>query len=414
MLLRASVAVLMTLAPAVCSAGGPKDRPAPPEDNSPPAAKAGLSAPKAETTHVDPAHLAKAQRLINGGIGFLLSRPEADGGWSLGGGAQKPAATAMALKILLQHPDFDANSPEVKKGFQVLLGYRRKDGGFYEPTGGFENYTTSLAVMALVAARDPKFNGVIREAVGYLKGRQIVPGSESPDGEVIGQDHPFRGGVSYGDGGRPDGSNAGMWAEAMHEAGEPADSEAMQNVLAFFSRLQNRSESNPLPWAADGPNDGGFVYAPAAPGDKTKGESKAGPGPGGRGLRSYGSLTYMGFKTLLYAGLTRDDPRVRAAYGWIRKYWRLDSNPNMPQTQSFQGLYYYYHAFAKALRAWGEPVITDVGGRKHNWRHELIDALAKRVSRDGSWTNHADRWHEGSPVLVTCYSVLALQEALKK
>jgi len=316
----------------------------------------------------------------------------------------------------VQHPGFDTRSEPVRRGFDLLLKHRQKDGGFYEPGGGFENYTTSLAVMALAAAQDPQLNDQMQEAVAYLKGRQILPGSKTPAGEDVVEGHPFIGGVSYGqkEQGRPDGSNAGMWAEALHEAGVPADDPAMQRVAGFFTMLQNRSESNPLPWAAVGANDGGFVYAPALRDNLATGESKAGPGPGGRGLRSYGSLTYMGFKTLLYAGLTQDDPRVAAAYEWIRRYWRLDSNPNMPQTQSNEGLYYYYHAFAKALRAWGRPVITDAANVEHNWREELIDALAERVGPDGAWVNDRDRWHEGSPILVTCYSVLSLQEAMKK
>ena len=413
-LLGVIMATAIAAAPAGCSkredapdAPAPASRPAESSVTEPPATQPAVY------EHIDADHMARAQQLIDNGVRFLLAAREEDGGWSLGGGAVKPATTAMVLKALLQHRDFNTDSTVVRQGFDVLMSYRQPNGGFYEPRGGYENYTTSLAVMAMAAAQDSRFNEAMRDAVSYLKGIQIVPGTKTPEGQDIDEDHPFVGGVSYGKHGRPDGSNAGMFAEALHEAGVGADDPAMQNVLGFFLRLQNRSESNPLAWAAEGPNDGGFVYAPALRDDLSSGESKAGPGPGGRGLRSYGSLTYLGFKTLLHAGLDRDDPRVRAAYGWIRTYWRLDSNPNMPQTQSLQGLYYYYHAFAKALRAWSEPVITDTGGVKHNWRQELIDALGEQVRPDGSWVNPESRWEEASPVLVTCYAVLALQETLK-
>ncbi len=203
--------------------------------------------------------------------------------------------------------------------------------------------------------------------------------------------------------------------QALHDAGVPGDDPAMRRALVFLTRTQNRSESNRLAWATEGENDGGFVYAPALQKDITVGESKAGSaGPANRGLRSYGSMTYTGFKSMLYANVSRDDPRVRASYEWIRRYWRLDSNPNMPQARSKQGLHYYYQVFAKGLRAWGESIITDTEGVEHNWREELIDALAARVSADGSWVNTAGRWEESNPILVTAYSVLALQEALKK
>ena len=126
-------------------------------------------------------------------------------------------------------------------------------------------------------------------------------------------------------------------------------------------------------------------------------------------------MTYVGFMSLLYAGLGKDDPRVKAAYSWIRRHWRLDSNPNMPRVRSKEGLFYYYHAFAKALRAWGRPIIADLKGVDHNWRHELIDALHGHMGKDGSWVNPgAPRWNEGNEMLVTTYAVLSLQETLKK
>ena len=354
-----------------------------------------------------------ASTLLNGGVAFLLAHRDDDGGWSMKGGAFRPALTAMGLKILLQEPTRDLADLDVKRALNVLLSYRQSDGGFYDPQQGMVSYTTSLSVMALavVAGEDESYKPMLDEAVTFLKGQQIIPGSESPDGTPVDEDDPFVGGVSYGRHGRPDLSNVGMWMQALHDAGVAADDEAMQRALAFVVRTQNRSESNEAAFAAEGENDGGFVYAPASAGDRSVAESKAGPGPGGVGLRSYGSMTYVGFKSLIYAGLNREDPRVVAAFNWIRRYWRLDSNPNMPAVRSLQGLYYYYHAFAKALRVWGQVVVIDPEGVEHNWREELIDALAERVSEDGSWTNDADRWFEGDAVLVTCYVILTLQEA---
>ena len=380
-------------------------------DSAAPASRpAGPSVATGKTEPLDAAHRAAAEKLINGGVRFLLARQEPAGGWSMRGGLQRPAVTALVLKALLQHPDYDNSSPRVRRGFGVLLGHRQADGGVYNPKIGYANYSSSLALMALSASGDPRYNQAAGELIAYLRGIQIQAGSVTPKGRRIGKDHRWIGGTSYGKHGRPDGSNVAMWTQAMHEAGVKGDDPAMKRMLGFFSRLQNSSETNPAVWAQEGPNDGGFIYALGhdAP------ETKAGAGPGGRGLRSYGSITYMGFMSMLYAGLAREDPRVRAAYKWIRRYWTLDGNPNMPGALSQQGLYYYYHVYAKALRAWGEPIITDVKGVRHNWRHELIDALGKRVGKDGAWVNAADRWNEGSRMLVTSYSVLALQEAIKK
>jgi len=369
--------------------------------------------PPAEPVALDDAHRAKARELADAGVKFLLRQRGADGGWSIGG-QERCAATALVLKCLLQHPDYDASDPVVRKGFDVLLSYQQDDGGIYEPKEGHANYSTSVAVMALATADEPRHKEALGRAVRFLRGLVITEGGKDPEGRTIDADHPMRGGVSYGHHGRPDLSNVGMWMEAMHQAGVEGGDPDMQKVLSFVARTQNLTEKNQSPWALAGPNDGGFIYAPAVRKDLSMGESKAGSVPGSRrGLRSYGSMTYTGFKSLLYANVGRDDPRVQAAFQWIRKYWRLDANPNMPHKRSQQGLYYYYHVFAKALRAWGRPTIRDTDGQEHNWRHELIDALGRRVSQDGSWKNAADRWFESNRALTTCYAVLALQEALK-
>ncbi len=364
------------------------------------------TAPAKSQPAMDQEHTATAQKLVKGGVGFLIANRDRDGGWSLGNGAFKPAATAMALKALIQS-GYKVSDPIIKKGFAILVSYQQKDGGIYEPREGMNNYTTAVAVMAFAAAKEPAHKEQMDKAVKYLRGLQVEPGSESPDGKVVQEGDPQIGAVNYGKTGKGDLSNVGMWVEAMKDAGVKGDDPAMQRAVNWITSIQASTEVNKNKLAADGPNDGGFPYSQV--------ESKAGAaGPEGKGLRSYGSMTYVGFKSLLYAGVDKTDPRVKAAYGWIRRYWTLESNPNMPGAQSLQGLYYYYHAYAKALRAWGEDEITDLDGKKHNWRQELIDVLAKAQKKDGSWSNPADRWEEGSPVLVTCYAVMALEETLKK
>ncbi len=78
-----------------------------------------------------------------------------------------------------------------------------------------------------------------------------------------------------------------------------------------------------------------------------------------------------------------DDPRVKAAYKWVQSHYDVESNPGMGAA----GLYYYYQAFAKALAAIGSDEIEDADGQKHDWRADLIQALAKRQKPDGSWVN---------------------------
>jgi squalene-hopene/tetraprenyl-beta-curcumene cyclase len=135
-------------------------------------------------------------------------------------------------------------------------------------------------------------------------------------------------------------------------------------------------------------------------------------GPDGRRLlRSYGTMTYAGLKSMIYAGLTKDDPRVKAAWSWVTKNWTLDENPGMKGSSpdaAQSGLYYYFHTLAKALNAYNQPTIETTRG-KHDWRIEVVEKVATLQKPDGSWQGDK-RWMENNPVLVTAYTVLALQE----
>jgi len=89
----------------------------------------------------------------------------------------------------------------------------------------------------------------------------------------------------------------------------------------------------------------------------------------------------------------------------LRRNYSLDENPGM----GAQGLYYYYHTMAKALTAYGDDSFTDAAGKTHDWRHELMHKLVTLQKADGFWQNENNRWWENDPVLVTSYSVLALE-----
>ena len=310
-----------------------------------------------------------------------------------------PAVTAMSVTAILQngHP---LNDPKIQKALKYLEGFVKPDGGVYAKDSNLQNYETSVAVMCFAAAnKDGKYDKLIQEAIGYQKKIQW------DEGENYTVSNTFYGGQGYGKHKRPDMSNTSFFIDALKAAGEDKDSVAMKKAMIFISRTQNlesRFNDSEFATKTNAEDRGGLIYTPAGEGE-TKVQKDNGMTPEG-GLRSYASMTYAGLKSFLYAGLAKDDIRVKAAMDWISRHYDLDTNPGMGQ----QGLYYYYHVFAKALDANGTRMIKDKKGTDHNWRADLLGELAERQQKDGSWTNKADRWYEGDPNLVTSYSLLAL------
>ncbi len=337
---------------------------------------------------------------VDRGLKFLASTQQPDGGW-MGRATTDPAITALAAKCFIQHPEYGPGHSISRRAIGFILEHVQANGGIYVPDLGLRNYYTSVCVMALSATRDTAHARTIARAQAFLKkGQWDEPESIDPQ-------HEWYGGAGYGRHKRPDLSNTQMMLEALKQSGLPADDPVYRKALAFVSRCQMSSETNDRGFAR-GSGDGGFIYSPV-----NGGESKAGTVTidGQTRLRSYGSMTYAGFKSLLYAGLSKNDPRVRAAYDWIRRNYTLETNPNMPDGKSLEGLYYTYHVMARALDAWGEDTIVDAGGREHDWRRELCSKLVSVQRTDGSWVNAADRWYEGNPQLVTAYAILAIQTA---
>jgi squalene-hopene/tetraprenyl-beta-curcumene cyclase len=117
-------------------------------------------------------------------------------------------------------------------------------------------------------------------------------------------------------------------------------------------------------------------------------------------------MSYAGLKSMIYAGLKADDPRVKAAVDWARDHYSLTENPGLGDA----GLYYYYQLFSKALAATKQPELTDAQGKAHDWRRELAAELIRRQQPNGSWINSNAQWLEADPNLVTAYSLLALAD----
>lgn len=326
---------------------------------------------------------------IERALAFLEKSQAADGSFSSKAG---PGITAIVASALLRQGR-TTSDPSVANALKYLEGFVHDDGGIYAPGSRYQNYETSLGILAFHEANaDGRYNELLKKAEAFDK--KIQWDSDEGHDEAS----MSYGGAGYGSHSRPDLSNTSFLIEALHATGSEANDAALQRALVFVSRCQNLEGPHNTTEFASKINDGGFYYTIAA-----GGSSQAGATPDG-GLRSYGSMTYAGLKSMIYCGVGPDDPRVQAATKWIRQHYTVAENPGM----GADGLFYYYHTFAKALDAVGENEFVDADGKSHDWRRELAEHLFSLQKSDGSWVNSSERWLEADPNLVTAYSLLAL------
>ncbi len=332
------------------------------------------------------------------GIAYLKTTQNADGSW--GTAPRNRGVTGIVVVGLLKTGKVTVEDPMVAKALTFIESLVNEKAGHIagqDAAVGLQNYVTSVNVLALQAANRPeKYKAVVANAATFLKKLQW----DEEEGKKAEDD--FFGGAGYDSKSRPDLSNTHFFVEALHAAGVPSDDPALKKALVFVSRCQNlKSEFNDRPWAGK-INDGSFIYSAAAGGQtKTSDDPKA-------PLTGYGSMTYAGIKSMIYCGVSKDDPRYAKAFEWITKNYTLDANPGMPPELGGRGLYYYYHTMAKTLDAMAADSVTDAAGKKHDWKAELTAELAKRQKPDGSWVNPTDRWLEGEGPLVTGYSLMTL------
>ena len=343
------------------------------------------------------------RQAIARGNAWLKTQQKPEGTWDDDG---LPAFTALALTAATRDPNLDRKAafPEhIEKGYNWLLSQQKPDGGIYNR--GLSVYNTATAVTALVSAERENYDAAI------IKARKHLIDNQWDIGQKKETDNLNDGGVGYGSkNDHTDMSNTYLAIEALAlskkviEDGKHGDQPDLDwgAAVKFLSRCQNLEESNDQTWASSDPkNKGGFIYAP--------GESKAGEDklPDGRtALRSYGSISYAGLLSFIYAKVSANDPRVVAVKEWLGKNYTTTENPGM----GTQGLYYYYQTMSKALTAANIDTLTLANGKEADWRKDLGEKLLTTQRENGSWVNDNGRWMESNPVLVTAYTVMSLEQ----
>ncbi len=342
------------------------------------------------------------ERSLDKGLAWLHGQQNSDSGYW--GNEDYPALTALALRATMGHPVMQARekySTAMSDGFAFLRTKVQSDGGIYGK--GLASYNTSLCLLAFLQQKNPADFEIIDSA------RKFIVNQQSDFDRKGISDNLFDGGIGYGSTwAHSDLSNTHLAMEALYYAKKIMDGKEghvidldWEAAIGFVSKCQNLPAENKQEWVSEHPEDrGGFVYFP---GKSMAGERNA---EGGKvSLRSYGSMSYAGLLSFIYAEMDPSDERVATVNQWLSENYSIEENPGM----GLEGLYYYYHTMAKALSLSGVDYLPGPDGKRINWKKDLSVRLFDNQNQDGYWVNDSGRWWEKDPVLVTCYAMLALE-----
>ncbi|MEM7166306.1 MAG: prenyltransferase/squalene oxidase repeat-containing protein [Planctomycetota bacterium] len=382
-------------------------------------AQAPVDAAKETPAASPPPAVTKSQlkSAIDRGCNWLIDQQRADGGY--GSYVSDVGITALVVHGLARSPRHyeEEDGPFLSAAVDLILSHRHADGSIYEKGRGLWNYKTSMSILALAQLdqrrKEPRYAATISGARDYVASLQCSDISKPLPYDRDKNRNAF-GGIGYGSDRRPDLSNTQFALEALRAGGLAEDSDVFQRVQLFLSRCQNHEKNDLLDGKErSSTGDGGFFYQP--------GESKAGvikAADGSEALRSYGSMTYAGVKSYIYAGLGKDDPRVQGAWNWIKNNFTVDENPGMATPvdpkRGQMGLFYYYVMMARTFEVLDVQTFEDASGKKIDWVQELGRKMLSLQHADGYWKNPVSRWMEADPAVVTSYAVWALSIAYEQ
>ena len=374
---------------------------------------------KAEPKKPEPAPAAKLRaeidRAIKEGLAYYEKNVKEDGSFGYmapdkGGNlkyADDVGITGLAVAAAAKSPfaKEELKKDYMKKAIAYLEKHIQKDGSIMNKGQGLSVYKTAIAIMAFNALNEPdKYGKIIKNGQDFLKKEQF------DEHDKIDKSNYRYGGIGYGHVVRPSLPPTEFALQGLKETGVDPNDEVFKKAVLFLQRCQNLTDTNDFDQKSDKIipiNDGGARHNPV--GSKVKVDA-----PDGKLLLpSYGSMTAAFLKSMIYAGVDRQDPRLRAAFRWILKNYTFERNPGFSTTLNKnadkQGLYYSYHTMGKALLLYGAHILHTPDGKAHNWAVELAQKIISIQRKDGSWVNkYEERWYEGNPSLVTSYCILTL------
>lgn len=341
---------------------------------------------------------------IEKGVKYLLTKANEDG--SMGNKSEPNVGiTGIILASISKTKWKDTYRQHLDKAADFILKEKDTSNNSY---GGIfmklSNYFTSVAILALASLDKEKYKDEITKTSKYLKETQ----SSEASGHTKKENWQY-GGFSYNEKGEnaPDLMNTGYALLALKSADLDRKDETWDRAIVFLQRVHNSTEVSDLQKVkpdAKATNDGGAMYFPG----NTKGEIIKNS-DGTSSHSSYGSMSYQLMQAYLFAGVLKDDKRVKEVMRYVSNNFTLESNPGLPEKQAKEGLYNYYRIMAEALNTLGDQKVESNKGKKIIWAKELSLHLKGLQKENGSWVNsQAPRWMEGNPDLVTAYCILAL------
>ena len=330
-------------------------------------------------------------------VAFLRPRQGADGSWS--GDRKEPGITALVVTAMLRSGRVTPDDPAVAKGLAYLERFLGPKGGLSEAPHSV--YSTSVALMAFQAAnKGGRFDRVIKGGQDFLKATQW------DEGEGKGRERPAvrRPGLWRGNSRPTSRTRRSSSKHCTTPACPPMTRHFKRPWCSYLGARTSRASSTTCRGGQGQRRR--FRLHPDRGEQRDDGQGRQGRGKmqgGGDGdLRSSAGMTYAGLKSMIYAGLTQDDLGSRPPSNTSASIIRSTKTPDRASEASIT-------TTRRSPRRWHsrQADADRRQGKEHNWRAELVAALAKRQEANGSWVNRDDRFMEGDPNIVTSFGLLA-------
>lgn len=326
------------------------------------------------------------------GADFLLKTQNEDGSWG-----QKPQPAVAALCALALHNSPTDDAVALNKAVDDAMAYvlshvDEEDGAvrgkapriLFFKLSPWPVYTTSISLVAMAEINKPEYLPVMRAAREYLKSMQSKAAN------------PAAGGFGYDQSKRPDMSNTNWTLEALyltrHLDEEPfGTASSREETKQVWKRANEFLTNMQAPPDSEGEHAGGFGY-------KHKPD-----------IVATGAMTYAGLKSMIYAEVSANDPRVRGALDWVGRNYTFETVPGA----GMRGYFYYLQTMTKALGAANIDSLPLADGKSADWRADATKHLISLQRADGSWYNPDGKYLESLPELVTAYAMISLRNAHK-